>query len=85
MEMAAWMDLSIINKRGFMNLGVDSFPKRIAEEYARARRMGLAMKQIRAGEAVIDAQLSTGYKSSSGFIDKNRNSIFSANVQTTCL
>lgn len=37
--------------------------------YARARRMGLAMKQIRAGEAVIDAQLSSGYESSSGFRD----------------
>jgi AraC family transcriptional regulator, regulatory protein of adaptative response / methylated-DNA-[protein]-cysteine methyltransferase len=36
-------------------------------EYARARRMGLAMKQIRAGDAVIDAQLNTGYESSSGF------------------
>ncbi|RAL26199.1 bifunctional transcriptional activator/DNA repair enzyme AdaA [Thermoflavimicrobium daqui] len=38
-------------------------------EYARARRMGLAMQQIRAGKAVIDAQLSTGYESSSGFRD----------------
>lgn len=38
-------------------------------EYARARRMGLAMKQIRAGETVIDTQLSTGYESSSGFRD----------------
>jgi AraC family transcriptional regulator of adaptative response/methylated-DNA-[protein]-cysteine methyltransferase len=38
-------------------------------EYARARRMGLAMKQIRAGETAIDAQLSTGYESSSGFRD----------------
>ncbi len=38
-------------------------------EYARARRMGLAMKQIRSGEAVIEAQLSTGYESSSGFRD----------------
>jgi AraC family transcriptional regulator of adaptative response/methylated-DNA-[protein]-cysteine methyltransferase len=38
-------------------------------EYARARRMGLAMKQIRAGNLVIDAQLSTGYESSSGFRD----------------
>lgn len=37
--------------------------------YARARRMGLAMKQIREGEAVIEAQLSTGYESSSGFRD----------------
>lgn len=31
--------------------------------------MGLAMKQIRMGEAVIEAQLSTGYESSSGFRD----------------
>jgi AraC family transcriptional regulator of adaptative response/methylated-DNA-[protein]-cysteine methyltransferase len=38
-------------------------------EYARARRMGLAMKLIRAGETVIEAQLSTGYESSSGFRD----------------
>ena len=37
--------------------------------YARARRMGLAMKQIRGGEAVIEAQLSSGYESSSGFRD----------------
>ena len=38
-------------------------------EYARARRMGLAFKQIRAGDAVIEAQLNTGYESSSGFRD----------------
>ncbi|TVX93481.1 bifunctional transcriptional activator/DNA repair enzyme AdaA [Paenibacillus agilis] len=38
-------------------------------EYARARRMGIAMKQIREGEHVIDAQLSVGYESSSGFRD----------------
>lgn len=38
-------------------------------EYARARRMGLAMKQIRSGDAVIEAQLATGYESSSGFRD----------------
>jgi AraC family transcriptional regulator of adaptative response/methylated-DNA-[protein]-cysteine methyltransferase len=31
--------------------------------------MGLAMKQIRSGDAVIDAQLNTGYESSSGFRD----------------
>lgn len=37
--------------------------------YARARRMGLAMQQIRAGSAVIDAQLNAGYESSSGFRD----------------
>lgn len=38
-------------------------------EYARARRMGIAFKQIRSGDAVIDAQLSSGYESSSGFRD----------------
>jgi AraC family transcriptional regulator of adaptative response/methylated-DNA-[protein]-cysteine methyltransferase len=38
-------------------------------EYARARRMGLAMKQIRSGGAVIDAQLTAGYESGSGFRD----------------
>lgn len=37
--------------------------------YARARRMGIAMKQIREGEPVIEAQLSSGYESSSGFRD----------------
>ena len=38
-------------------------------EYARARRMGLAMQKIKQGCAVIDAQLSTGYDSSGGFRD----------------
>lgn len=38
-------------------------------EYARARRMGIALKNIRSGGAVIDAQLTTGYESSSGFRD----------------
>lgn len=38
-------------------------------EYARARRMGIAMKSIRAGCPIIDAQLSSGYDSSSGFRD----------------
>ncbi|MBB6669541.1 bifunctional transcriptional activator/DNA repair enzyme AdaA [Cohnella nanjingensis] len=36
--------------------------------YARARRMGIAMKQIRSGK-VIDAQLAAGYESGSGFRD----------------
>jgi AraC family transcriptional regulator of adaptative response/methylated-DNA-[protein]-cysteine methyltransferase len=36
-------------------------------EYARARRMGIALKNMTSGEAVIDAQLSSGYQSSSGF------------------
>lgn len=64
--------------KDFEGLAVDAstarrqFKKRFGMtfvEYARARRMGLAMKQIREGEAVIDAQLSTGYESSSGFRD----------------
>ncbi|MCR8842343.1 trifunctional transcriptional activator/DNA repair protein Ada/methylated-DNA--[protein]-cysteine S-methyltransferase [Paenibacillus sp. SC116] len=38
-------------------------------EYARARRMGIAMKQIREGDHVIEAQLAAGYESSSGFRD----------------
>jgi AraC family transcriptional regulator of adaptative response/methylated-DNA-[protein]-cysteine methyltransferase len=38
-------------------------------EYARARRMGLAMKKIQSGNSVIDTQLNTGYESSSGFRD----------------
>lgn len=37
--------------------------------YARARRMGLAMQQIRKGDSVIDTQLNIGYESSSGFRD----------------
>lgn len=64
--------------RDFRALSVDEstarrqFKKRFGMTfvgYARARRMGLAMKHIRAGESVIEAQLSTGYESSSGFRD----------------
>ena len=65
-------------ERDFRELSVDvttarrQFKKRFGMtfvQYARARRMGLAMKQIRAGEAVIEAQLAVGYESSSGFRD----------------
>jgi AraC family transcriptional regulator of adaptative response/methylated-DNA-[protein]-cysteine methyltransferase len=64
--------------RDFEELSVDAstarrqFKRRFGMtfvEYARARRMGLAMKQIRTGEAVISAQINTGYESSSGFRD----------------
>lgn len=64
--------------KDFKELAIDAstarrqFKKRFGMtfvEYARARRMGLAMKHIREGEAVIEAQLSTGYESSSGFRD----------------
>lgn len=62
----------------FRKLGVDSttarrqFKKRFGMtfvEYARSRRMGLALKHIKEGNMVIDAQLSAGYESSSGFRD----------------
>lgn len=64
--------------RDFQELCVDAstarrqFQKRFGMtfvEYARARRMGIAMKQIRAGDSVIEAQLSSGYESGSGFRD----------------
>jgi AraC family transcriptional regulator of adaptative response/methylated-DNA-[protein]-cysteine methyltransferase len=65
-------------EKDFEALGIDSstvrrqFKKRFGMTfvaYARARRMGLAMKQIREGEPVIEAQLSAGYESGSGFRD----------------
>ena len=62
----------------FRELGLDAstarrqFKKRFGMtfvEYARSRRMGLAMKEIRTGKPVIEAQLASGYESSSGFRD----------------
>ncbi|WP_215193198.1 bifunctional transcriptional activator/DNA repair protein Ada [Exiguobacterium sp. s95] len=62
----------------FRELGLDAstarrqFKKRFGMtfvEYARSRRMGLAMKEIRTGKPVIEAQLAGGYESSSGFRD----------------
>ncbi|MET1248990.1 trifunctional transcriptional activator/DNA repair protein Ada/methylated-DNA--[protein]-cysteine S-methyltransferase [Sporolactobacillus sp. STCC-11] len=38
-------------------------------QYARARRMGIAMKSIRTGEKIINTQIDLGYTSSSGFHD----------------
>lgn len=38
-------------------------------QYARARRMGIAFKQIRQGSSVINSQLDSGYESGSGFRD----------------
>ncbi len=37
--------------------------------YARARRLGIAFKQIKGQKAVIDAQIDAGYDSGSGFRD----------------
>jgi AraC family transcriptional regulator of adaptative response/methylated-DNA-[protein]-cysteine methyltransferase len=65
-------------EQDFKNLSVDEstarrqFKKRFGMtfvEYARARRMGLALKNIRSGQTIIDTQLSAGYESSSGFRD----------------
>jgi AraC family transcriptional regulator, regulatory protein of adaptative response / methylated-DNA-[protein]-cysteine methyltransferase len=65
-------------EKDFHRLSVDAatarrqFKKRFGMtfvEYARSRRMGIALKEIREGKAIIDAQLSTGYESSSGFRD----------------
>ncbi len=62
----------------FQELSVDAstarrqFKKRFGMtfvEYARARRMGLAIKNIREGKSVIETQLDMGYESSSGFRD----------------
>jgi AraC family transcriptional regulator, regulatory protein of adaptative response / methylated-DNA-[protein]-cysteine methyltransferase len=64
--------------KDFQELSVDAstarrqFKKRFGMTfvaYARARRIGLAMKQIRSGDSVIDVQLSSGYESGSGFRD----------------
>ena len=64
--------------RDFETLAIDAstarrqFKKRFGMtfvEYARARRMGIAMKQIREGETVIETQFNAGYESSSGFRD----------------
>lgn len=38
-------------------------------EYARARRLGIAMKEIRNGSSVIDSQIVSQYESGSGFRD----------------
>ena len=37
------------------------------QAYQRARRMGLALREVRAGRPVIDVQLDRGYESASGF------------------
>ena len=75
----------------FRSLGIDEstarrqFKKRFGMtfvEYARARRMGLAMAHIKAGLSVIDAQLEVGYESSSGFRDAFTKALGSAPIRT---
>lgn len=62
--------------RDFRALGIDQstarrqFKKRFGMtfmEFARARRMGLALASLRKGGSVIDAQQDAGYESGSGF------------------
>jgi AraC family transcriptional regulator, regulatory protein of adaptative response / methylated-DNA-[protein]-cysteine methyltransferase len=62
----------------FHKLGIDTstvrrqFKKRFGMTfvaYARSMRMGIAMKEIRLGGSVIDAQITTGFESGSGFRD----------------
>ncbi|HEX7040218.1 MAG TPA: trifunctional transcriptional activator/DNA repair protein Ada/methylated-DNA--[protein]-cysteine S-methyltransferase [Trueperaceae bacterium] len=62
----------------FRALGVDvgtarrAFKRRFGMTfvaYARARRMGLALRSLREGGTVIEAQLQAGYESASGFRD----------------
>ncbi|WP_207385981.1 bifunctional transcriptional activator/DNA repair enzyme AdaA [Legionella gresilensis] len=62
----------------FQQLSVDAstarrqFKKRFGMTfvaYARARRLGIAMKQIREGDSVINTQLTIGYESGSGLRD----------------
>lgn len=64
--------------RDFRALGIDQstarrrFKKRFGMtfmEYARARRMGIALASLREGVSVIDAQIDSGYESGSGFRD----------------
>jgi AraC family transcriptional regulator of adaptative response/methylated-DNA-[protein]-cysteine methyltransferase len=40
--------------------------------YQRARRMGMALREVRSGESVIGAQLNQGFESASGFWDAFR-------------
>src|SRR5690554_4315280 len=65
-------------EQDFRELGIDTstarrqFRKRFGMtflEYARARRMGLALESIRNGGSIMDAQLDTGFESGSGFRD----------------
>ena len=65
-------------ERDFEELSIDTstarrhFKKRFGMtfvEYARARRMGIAFKQIGRGNSIIDTQLNAGYESGSGFRD----------------
>ncbi len=64
--------------RDFVELGIDSstvrrhFKQRFGMTfvaYARARRIGVAVQQLRQGRGVLSAQLEAGFESGSGFRD----------------
>ncbi|MFI5253543.1 MAG: bifunctional transcriptional activator/DNA repair enzyme AdaA [Bacteroidota bacterium] len=71
-----------ITWRDLRTLGIDTSTARrqfqryygmTFNEYQRASRMGLALRQIHEGEKVIGAQLDSGYQSASGFWDAFKN------------
>ncbi|MCP4923903.1 MAG: bifunctional transcriptional activator/DNA repair protein Ada [bacterium] len=67
-----WKESDIIDLSVDPSTARRQFQKRFGMtfvQYARAKRMGIAMKNIRQGSSVIQAQLSAGYDSSSGFRD----------------
>ena len=73
-----WKDID------FQNLGISSssvrrqFYKRFGMtfiEYARSRRLGIALKTIKNGSRVIDAQLDAGFESDSGLRDAFKNTL----------
>jgi AraC family transcriptional regulator, regulatory protein of adaptative response / methylated-DNA-[protein]-cysteine methyltransferase len=67
-----------ITTQGLKKMGIDPSTARrqfqryygmTFQEYQRATRMGLALRQIHGGETVIGAQLDSGFQSASGFWD----------------
>ena len=65
-----------LTDKDLVAMGVDPSPARrrfrayydlTFQAYQRARRMGLALREVRAGRPVIDVQLDGGYESTSGF------------------
>jgi len=55
------VDVSTVRRQFKKRFGITFFA------YVRQQRMRIALKQIKAGEAIIEAQLTSGYESSSGF------------------
>lgn len=67
-----WMDKDFDNLSLSANTARRQFKKHFGMtfiEYARSRRLGLALGHIRNGTSLIDAQLDSGFESSNGFRD----------------